>query len=95
MREIDNSNERASSINRVMDEVVFQTNLLALHTAVQTACAAGNTAEFAMVAATVRNLAARGAGVAAGAPAPVAVSLAEKHLLPQRRFLLETEEPGI
>ena len=64
MKEIDNSSDRNSRIIRVIDEITFQTNILALSAAVEAARAGDAGMGFAVVAEEVRSLAQRSAQAA-------------------------------
>ncbi|WP_325891638.1 aerotaxis transducer Aer2 [Grimontia sp. NTOU-MAR1] len=64
MGEINKASKRISDIISVIDEIAFQTNLLALNAAVEAARAGEQGRGFAVVAGEVRNLAQRSAGAA-------------------------------
>jgi len=94
MRKIAIDNEGVSRLNRAIEEVTFQRNLLALHTALEAAC--GETAaQFAAVADAVGNLAQQGRRAVA-AVEPGATSLGNTRPQPsRRRFSLDRDEPEI
>lgn len=64
MEEINNSSKKISDIIGVIDEIAFQTKLLALNASVEAARAGNQGSAFAVVAGEVRNLAARSAEAA-------------------------------
>jgi methyl-accepting chemotaxis protein len=64
MKQMEASSAKISKIIGVIDEIAFQTNILALNVAVEAARAGAAGAGFAVVADEVRNLAQRCAGAA-------------------------------
>ena len=87
MPEIDHSSENASRVSRVVAEATFRENLLALHAAIEAACAGSNSEEL-------RNRSRRGVRAASAIGTPAAQPAPDQSLpSPQRRFLLDTEDP--
>jgi methyl-accepting chemotaxis protein len=74
MDEIRNSSQRIAEVISVMDEVAFQTNLLAINAAVEAAHAGDAGKGFAVVANEVRGLAQRSADAAKDIRALIAAS---------------------
>jgi methyl-accepting chemotaxis protein len=79
MKEINRSGGKISKIIRVIDEIAFQTNILALHAAVEAARAGKAGMGFAVAADEARNLAHRGAQAAKDTAAPIEESIAKSN----------------